>query len=103
LSHEIILYPNEQSASQGFNTFKEKWLTYSGDVQVQFAFVPKDPHDQFEYKCTDASEPGHHVTACYFLQQHDRYMIFFFPKFDDKALTAGQIDAILTRLDARLP
>jgi hypothetical protein len=103
LSHEVILYPTEQAASKGFNAFKEKWLTYSGDVVVEFNFAPHNPQDPYEYKCTDAAEPGHQVTICYFIQQHGRYLSFFFPKFDGKTLTSTQVDAILTRLDARLP
>lgn len=103
LSHEVYLYPSEEAATAAYEILHDKEVTNAvlDPLPVDFAFAPRTPADQFDRFCTDGTFEGSHF--CVFVQSHGKYVIMLRTIFDNKVLTAAQVDEVLRRLDAKLP
>lgn len=102
LSHEIFLYPSELAGAAGYQKLHDEWINgVLAPINVQSTFKPRNPADKFDIFYTDGNQPNTYY--CLFVQGHGRYVILMSSIYDDKVLTAAQLDEILQRLDARLP
>jgi hypothetical protein len=102
LSHLIYLYPSEETGAAGYQKLHDEWINgILEEVDINFTFAPRNPADKFDIYCTETNAVG--TYSCDFVQQHGSYVILLRSWYDDKALTASQVDDILRRLDAKLP
>jgi len=102
LSHEIFLYPSDEAAAAGYEKMHKEWINnFLEEIDVSFTFAPRNPADKFDKHCTYSSKSG--IYSCDFVQRHGMHVILLRSLYDNKVMTAAQLDIILQRLDAKLP
>jgi len=103
IRHQITIYPNIESAQSSFPIWENEWFTNSWSQPKESKFKPSNPEDIHSLKCLPTQIDDRQSQSCRMLQQHKNLVILVLVNIDSENMSFAEFDAVLQRLDSRLP